>query len=138
MSPMLTLSQQFATLIDQTRFDEAAELLAEECQYHYWEGNYSGRKNIANIYRHLYEFTKKMFDEAIPSSEIEPLDGSSCRVHFKDQVRIGELWHESRFDQVLRFEDGLIVDIREVQIPGEAEAMQEFFKEANSPFATTA
>lgn len=135
---MLTLAQQFATLIDETRFDEAAELLAEESEYHYWEGNYSGRKNIANIYRQLHAWSKKMFDEAIPSSEVEPVDESSCKVHFKDQVRIGDRWHESRFDQLLRFEDGLIVDIQEVQLPGEAEAMHAFFQEARSPFAATA
>ncbi len=135
---MLTLAQQFAALIDQTRFDEAAELLAEECEYHYWEGNYSGRKNIANIYRQLHGFYLKMFEETIYSSEVEPLNGVACLVHFIDQVRIGDLWHESRFDQLLRFEDGLIVDIQEVQLPGEAEAMHAFFREAGSPFAATA
>jgi hypothetical protein len=68
---MQKIAEEFAALIDNTRFDEALPLMAEDCEYHYWEGNYSGRENIVNLYRQNHLFGAKMFDEVIYASEVE-------------------------------------------------------------------
>ena len=129
---MLNLVEKFATLIDQTKFDDVLPLMAEDCQYHYWEGNYVGRENIINLYRQNHLFGKKMFDEVIYASEVERMDHGGCTVHFTDATRIGEKWHENHFDEVIGFKDDLISDIQHIQLPGEAESFREFYQSARA------
>src|SRR5437870_1619284 len=127
---MLSLAQQFATLLDDTRFDEAAALMAEDCAYHYFEGNYAGRRNVINIYHQNHKASSEMFDEVRYSSEVEPLDTETYKVNLLDKIRVGAKWHEMHSHDILRIKDGLIVDIDHQEIPGEAEAFREFYQKA--------
>ncbi len=125
---MIDVAYQFASLIDNKQFDEAAALLAEDCSYSYREGSYTGRKNIINIYKMNHLQVKRMFDEIRYSSEVELVNPEKFKIHFTDEVRLGDAWHTSRFDQLLRFEDGQIVEIQDIQLPGEEEAFREFYQ----------
>ena len=129
---MLQIAQKFATLIDQTKFDEVLPLMAEDCEYHYWEGNYVGRENIVKIYRHMHVLSGEMFDEIKYASQVEQVDAEHYIVHFLDTMRMGDRWHDHYFDEVIGFKDNLICDIQNIQLPGEAESFREFYQEARA------
>jgi hypothetical protein len=129
---MFQLAQKFASLLDQTKYDELLLLMAEDCEYHYWEGDYVGRENIVNIYRQNHLFGKKMFDEVIYASVVERMEDGVYKIHFTDATRIGERWHENHFDEVIGFKDNVICDIQHIQLPGEAESFREFWQSARA------
>jgi hypothetical protein len=125
---MITLAKKFAELLDNNRFDDAVELMAEDCQYHYFEGDYSGKSNIMAIYRSNHKESGKLFDEVLYSSEVVPLSDNSFNILFSDKIRIANKWHTYRCFQILRFENDLIADINHHEMPGETEAMREFYQ----------
>ncbi|GEM_PF-3904681 len=125
---MLQVAQEFVSLLDEARFDEAAKLLAEDCQYHYWEGNYQGRDMVINIYRQMHKEAQKAFDELKYSSEVEPVDGETYTLHFTDSVRIDNYWHSLRYDSIVRVKDALIQSIEHKEIPGEQRKFQGFLQ----------
>ena len=131
---MLSLAQQLASLLDETRFEEAAALLAEDCRYHYWEGNYAGRNNVINIYKQNHTHSSELFDEVRYGSIVEPLDGGRFQINFFDNLRLSERWHEMKCYDILQFRDGLISDIEHHDIPGEQEAFMAFWR-SNRPAA---
>ena len=125
---MKALAEKFANLLDQNLFDDAQQLMAEDCQYHYFEGDYSGRSNIIAIYRTNHNESRKLFDEITYTSEVVPLTDNSCKVFFYDKFRIANKWHTYRCFQILRFEDDLIVEINHHELPEEMEKMREFYQ----------
>jgi hypothetical protein len=125
---MLSIAQQFASLLNEVRFDEAAELLVEDCAYHYSEGNYAGRKNVINIYRRNQKYLTDTFEEVKFGSVVEPMDGGRCQITYYDNVRAGDKWHEMKSYDILQFKDGLIADIHNHEIPGESEAFMAFWR----------
>jgi len=129
---MFSVAQQFADLLDDARFEEAAQLLAEDCHYHYSEGNYAGRKNVINIHKHNHKHSSEMFDEVRYGSVVEPMDGRRWRIDLYDKVRIGEKWHEIKSYDVLQFDGDLISDIHHHEIPGQNEAFMAFWRNARA------
>ena len=129
---MLQIAQQFASLIDQAKFDDAKQLLAEDCTYHYFEGSYAGRENIANIYRMHHKFGEQHFDEVRLSSVASDMADGKHRIQFNDLLRLGDRWHSSHSEEILRIEDGLIRHIEHITLPEEGRAMAEFLREARS------
>jgi hypothetical protein len=129
---MLQIAQEFATLIDQKKFDDAAQLLAEDCTYHYFEGSYSGRNNIANIYRMLQKSGEGDFDEIVVSSEVDELPDGKYRIRFNDLLRIGERWHALHSEEILSIEDGFVRHIEHPAMPEEARALVEFIREVRA------
>ena len=125
---MLAIAEQFASLLNETRFDEAALLLSEDCQYHYWEGNYAERDNVINIYRQNHKHTSETFDEAQYGSIVEPMDRGMYRITFYDKIRKGDKWHEMKSHDDITIENGLITDIHHKEIPGESEAFMAFWR----------
>ena len=124
----MELAQQFASLIDTSSFDEAAALIAEDCAYHYWEGNYQGRDAIIAIYRQNYLQSRKIFDEINYSSDVEAMGDGTYKITFLDKYRKGHKWHDSRCFQIITIKDNLIVEIQHNEIPGEAEALRTFYR----------
>ena len=127
---MLQIAQQFATLIDRKEFDEVKPFLAEDCTYHYFEGSYSGRDNIANIYRMLQKFGDDDFDEIVVSSEVDELPDGKYRIRFNDLLRLGERWHALHSEELVTVEDGLIRHIEHLSFPEEARALMDFIRES--------
>jgi hypothetical protein len=130
--PMLQIAQQFASCLDQTKFDDAAQLLAEDCTYHYFEGSYAGRANIVNIYRMLHKFGEGDFDEIKVSSEVSELPDGKYRIAFNDLLRIGEHWHALHSEEILTIEDGAIRHVEHISLPEESRALGEFLREVRA------
>jgi hypothetical protein len=101
----LKLAREFATALENMHLDEASQFLAEDCGYHYWEGNYEGRANIVAIYRQNDLQSRKVLDEVIYSSEVEEMEDGSFKIHCLDKLRKGHRWHEHRFFEIIKFKD---------------------------------
>jgi hypothetical protein len=125
---MLSIAEQFAALLNAANFDEAAELLAEDCRYHYWEGDYAGRNNVINIYKQNHKHTTDTFDEVQYGSTVELMDGGVCRITFYDKIFLGDKSHEMKSHDDLTIANGLITDIHHKEIPGETEAFMAFWR----------
>jgi hypothetical protein len=120
-------AQNFAALIDGTKYDEAAALLAEECTYKYFEGKYQGRDNIINLYRQNHEQSKKIFDEVVYSSNVEETAAGVYKIEFFDKIRKQHKWHDYKCYQIVTVADGLITDIEHHEYPGETELLRAFY-----------
>ena len=123
----LRSAQEFARLIDHQSFEEASNLIAEDCNYHYTEGNYQGRKPIISIYRQNYLQSQKIFDELLCSSTVDEVSESTYKINFTDKIRKGPQWHTYHFYEILECKDDLIIDIQNCQISGEDESLRSFF-----------
>src|SRR5690349_1576039 len=97
----ITIAEQFAALLDNNNFDEATNLLAEDCRYKYFEGKYQGSKNIINIYRQNHLQALKIFDELAYTSVVEDLGDGTCMITFTDKIRKAALWHEHNCYQIV-------------------------------------
>lgn len=128
----LTIVQQFATAVDNNRYEEAAKLLAVNCEYHYAEGNYQGRVSVINIYRMNHLQMKKMFDEVVYSSWVDNMTNGMFKINFLDKIRKGPLWHELRSWQIVKCQNDVIIDIEHHDVPGEAEGLREFYTKTRS------
>jgi hypothetical protein len=122
------IAQQFATLVDGTNYEEAAKLLADDCNYQYSEGKYQGRDNIINIYRQNHEQSKKIFDEIVYSSNVEETADGIYKIEFFDKIRKKHAWHEYKCCQIFTVADGLITDIEHHEYPGETELLRAFYR----------
>ena len=128
----LKLVQEFASLLDNNRYDEASQLLAEGCTYHYAEGNYQGRKNIIAIYRMNYLQSKKLFDELNYSSAVEETADGNYRIDFTDKIRKGHRWHEYRCFQLIDCHENQITHVEHCEIPGELDSLRMFYTRPGS------
>ena len=121
------IAQNFAALVDGTKYDEAAVLLAEECTYKYSEGKYQGRDHIINLYRQNHEQLKKLFDEVVYASNVEGTADGIYKIEFFDKIRKGHTWHDFKSYQIVTVADGLITDIEHHEYPGETELLRAFY-----------
>ncbi len=128
----LKLAQEFATLLNSNRYDEASQFIGENCDYHYSEGNYHGRNNIISIFCLNHRESKKIFDETNYSSVVEELPDGNYRISFVDKIRKDHKWHEFRSLQILTIKENQIVNIRHSEIPGEMESLRLFYSIASS------
>lgn len=124
--------QRFATLLDNSQYKEAGQCLSADCKYQYAEGKYQDRDNIASIYEKNDSFGRQHFDELVYSSSVEQIGENEFKINYTDKLRKGALWHENHFYEVVKVENDHIVDIRNHSIPGETEAMREFYTKATA------
>lgn len=121
------IAQNFAALVDGANFEEAGQLLAEDCAYQYSEGKYRGRDNIVNVFRQNHQQAMRLFDEIVYSSTVEPLEDGTYKINFTDKLRKKHAWHESHFYQIVTLAGDQIADITHHEIPGEMEASRAFY-----------
>jgi hypothetical protein len=129
---MLKIAHEFAALIDAAKFDDAAKFLAEDCTYHYYEGNYAGGENIVNIDRMHHKMGQENFDEIRYSSEAREMPDGKFKIQFNDLLRMGERWHASHNEEILTIEDGLIRHIEHLVQPAEMQAFVQFMQEVRA------
>ena len=122
------IAKEFARCIDSTLYNEAARLLAEDCTYHYSEGEYQGRDAIINIYKQNNIQSNKIFDGVTYSSEVERMGEDVFKIHFIDDIQKGPGQHRFRSFQIVKIKDSLISEIGHFEIPGEMEALQLFYR----------
>ena len=123
------LGEIFASHIDNARFEEAEELISEDCIYRHENTVHRGRTGIVAMYRELQNGMKPHFDEIKYESEVELIDGESCKVHYFDEYRKGDRSHRTRTEEIMKFRDGKIVSIEQISNHGEAMAFRKFFQE---------
>ncbi len=119
----------FASHIDIARFEEAGELISEDCVYRHENTVHKGRKGIVAMYRELQNGMKPHFDAINYESEVEVIDGETCKVHYFDEYRKGDRTHRIRTEEIMKFADGKIVSIEQLSNHGEAMAFRRFFQE---------
>jgi predicted SnoaL-like aldol condensation-catalyzing enzyme len=123
------LGEVFASHIDNARYEEAGELISDDCVYRHENTVHKGRKGIVAMYRELQNGMKPHFDEIKYESEVEVIDGETCKVHYFDEYRKGDRTHRIRTEEVLKFADGKIISIEQLSNHGEAMAFRKFFQE---------
>jgi hypothetical protein len=124
----MNLAEKFASHIDKKQFDEASAMIAQDCVYTGGETTLEGRDGVTQMYRMYAQEMGKMFDEIRYESEVEVIDGDTCRIVFTDSLRKGDSWHDTSTSQIVRFnQDGLVSRIEQRDIPGQAEAMREWW-----------
>jgi hypothetical protein len=114
------LGEIFASHIDNARFEEAGELISEDCIYRHENTVHKGRTGIVAMYRELQKGMKPHFDEIKYESEVELID---------DEYRKGDRTHRTRTEEIMKFADGKIVSIEQLSNHGEAMAFRKFFQE---------
>ncbi len=127
---MQKIAEEFAALLDQHRYEEAGELMAEGCTYSYHEGNYQGRANVVNMYRQMLKQALTVMTEYKTLTDVEQLSPNMFALCATDILQIGEHHHESRYDEVITIENGLVQSIEFRPIAGEAEKLHEFYRSA--------
>ena len=81
-------------------------------------------------YRSNYENGAKELDEIIFMPEVKPIGALFFRLCYAGRIRKGDVWHEHRCEQIVEFEDGKIVRIEHLDLPGEAESLHAFYQKA--------
>lgn len=127
------LGEIFASHIDNGRFDEAGEMLADDCQHQHANTCHQGREGVIAMYRKIQSEMRPLFDEVRYDSEVELIDGETCRVHYFDEYRIGDRTHRTRTEEILKFRDGKIISIEQISHHGEAQAFRKFWQETRKP-----
>lgn len=127
---MLSVAMEFAALLDENRYEEAGKLMADDCRYTYYEGSYEGRDAIVNMYRQMQKQALEIMNEHSTVTDVEQTGPGTYILHALDRVRIDDLRHESRYDEVVTIEDGLVTSIEYRMIRGEAEKLREFYRAA--------
>jgi hypothetical protein len=129
---MMNLGGKFAQHIDRGEFDEAGEMISDDCIYRAGDTTHRGRKGIVAMYRELQSGMKPPFDEVTYDSVVDVIDGETCSVHYFDEYRKGNRIHRMRTEEILSFKDGMIVNIEQLSNRGEVEAFRKFWKETRS------
>lgn len=75
-----------------------------------------------------YDSASKKLDEIVFLSDVTEIDASTFKLSYLDRIRKGSVWHEHRCEQIIRFEKGKIVEIKHLDLPGEAETLKKFYK----------
>jgi predicted SnoaL-like aldol condensation-catalyzing enzyme len=125
----VNLGELFAEYIDTGRFAEAGELIAEDCIHKVENTTHQGRAGIVAMYQEIQSSMKPLFDSITYDSEVEVIDGETCKIHFFDEYKKGDRTHRTRTEEVLRFKDGKIVSIEQIPNHGESMAFRKFWQE---------
>lgn len=124
----LTIARLFAAALDRCDFAEASHYLSPDCRYQIGGGELIGPEAIIGSYRDSAEWGSRTLEQVIYESEVEEgQDGLS--VLYTDRIIHHGQKHESYSRQHLTMdENGRIVRIIHEELPGEREALEQFFK----------
>ena len=114
--------------MDNSRFTEAQAMLHPDCVYKMRTKTYRGPEAIIKTYEDNYQAGIKKLDEIVYSSTVVPISPSRFRLKYADKIRKGEAWHEYKCEQVIKLRDGLVLEIQHIDLPGQDEALQFFYK----------
>lgn len=121
------IAERFAKALDAEQYDVAFSLLDADCRYTCRGQVHEGAEAIIDSYRVNGDEGNKVFDRNEYESEVRRRSDSVVVIRFRDH-----LWHR---DKQLTFEceqevevnaEGLISQIRHVDLPGQVEALREF------------
>lgn len=123
--------RRLAAALDADDFTTARSLLDEDCVYVGREETSHGAEAIIASYADASAWAHRALDEVRYESEVGPAVGSAVTVTFTDYLlKAGGRWHRYRCRQVFTVGDrGLIVRIAHHDLPGEREALENYFRE---------
>ena len=125
-----SVAKQFAYLMDQNRYDEAAELMHPQCSYVYRGSVVDGAVPIIKIYKDNFQSAESQLDEiqfssgVVPSSEL-----GVFTLQYLDRIRKGSSWLEHRCEQIIEIADNRVKKITHVDLPGEGDRLKAWFAE---------
>ncbi len=126
------LAKEFAEHMDANRYIEAGVILSPECRYKFRDDIFLGKDAILKTYIDNYNSALKKLDEIQFSSEIIPLGNGVFKLKYLDRIRKGEITHDHRCEQIISFKSGEIVEIEHIDLSGEDESLQAFFRKIGS------
>jgi hypothetical protein len=121
--------RDLARALDADDFARVAQSLAPDCEYRIGEELNCGPEEIVASYAHSSAWARENLDRIEYTSEVEPADGNEVGVRFEDHLVHGGQQHRFRCRQRFVVGDaGLVERIVHEEIPGEREALNEFFR----------
>ena len=127
------VAQTAATLaaaLDRNDFATAARLISAECRYEVRGETLIGAAAIIGSYAENNLWATQNLDEVRYESEVGEPAGDTVAVHYTDYLmKAGGGWHRHRCRQHLTVDDeGRIVRIVHEDLPGEVEALDDYFE----------
>ncbi len=123
----LSIARRFASALDRCDFREAAQYLAPDCRYETGHGELVGVDAIIASYRESAEWGRRSLDQTIYESAVEQHAGYFSVLYTDRIIHHGEV-HEYHSRQHLWLDDaGLVTRIVHEELPGEREALDDFF-----------
>jgi limonene-1,2-epoxide hydrolase len=127
---MIALAEQFARALDREDYDEAARLLAPDCEYLSPKETLVSTQAIVASYREAGDWVKANIDAVAYESSVRS-EGSDAVVTFVDRLTHAGQSHTYACEQVLSFaSDGAIRRIVHRELPGQREAVDAFLGRA--------
>lgn len=129
IDPVFDTVRALARALDRDDYASATRLIAPNCIYDTGQGVLTGADNIVASYAENSAWGRAQFDELLFQSKVEPPTGQRVAVRFVDVIRKGDL--EYRHECIQEFtvgEDGKVVRIVHQDLPGETEALHDFFR----------
>ncbi len=124
----LTIARFFATALDRCDYDEARRYIAADCRYQINPQELVGPEAIIASYRESAEWGRGVLDQVVYESKVQPV-GDHFAVLYIDRVTHHGETHVYRCRQRLWLDDsGRVVRIVHEELPGEREALDEFFE----------
>lgn len=126
---LLRIARAFAQALDGEDYAAAAELLAPDCTYRIHDAEHSGVEAILAEYRKNGEYAARTFDSVVYESSVRAAGERSAILTFVDRLshRGHELVHTC--EQLVELDErGLVRRIEHRDLPGEQEALAEFFR----------
>ena len=125
----LKIAQEFADLMDNNRYTEAALVMSPACRYFFRGSVLEGVPNIIQSYVSNFESAKNQLDEIQFFSEVVPEGVGVFRLKYLDRLRKGSDWFEHRCEQTITIEESRVSEIRHFDLPGEPEKLNVWFSE---------
>jgi len=129
MSAREETALRFAQALDREDYESAAACLAATCEYTIGEDTHRGHEAILASYRSSGDWAAAHLDGIRYESAVRPGESGEVVIEFTDHLEHAGRKHTHRCEQHLAFDDGgHIARIRHVDLPGESEALQDFFE----------
>ena len=124
----MELAQRFATALDEEDYAVVVGCLAADCVYRISGEIHRGPEAIIASYRSHGEWAAKHLDRVRYESHVRD-EGGDVAIEFVDHIEQGGRAHTYRCEQRLSFDDGGQISVIEhVDLPGEGEALNDFFR----------
>jgi hypothetical protein len=127
--PVFDVARDLARALDRDDYAAAARLIASDCEYDTGREVLRGADDIVASYQANSAWGRETFDALIFESRVNPPTGQRVAVRFVDIIRKGDL--EYRHECIQEFtvgQDGKVVRIVHQDLPGETEALHDFFR----------
>src|SRR5580765_845858 len=124
------VASTLAAALDRNDFATAASLISPECRYEVRGETLIGADSIVASYAESNQWATTHLDEVRYESEVGEPAGDTVAVGYTDYLmKAGGGWHRHRCRQHLTVDDeGVIVRIVHEDLPGEVEALDDYFE----------